>query len=46
MSLTAMPDSRISLAVPPVEMSSTPNVDSLRANSTNPVLSVTLRIAR
>src|SRR5258708_24925838 len=46
MSLTAMPDSRSSLAVPPVEMSSMPRPESWRPKSTRPVLSVTLRIAR
>src|SRR5271169_1843387 len=46
MSFTATPDSRSSLAVPPVEISSTPNPESLRAKSANPVLSVTLRMAR
>src|SRR6266704_1795452 len=46
MSFTAMLESRNNLAVPPVEMSSTPIAASLRANSTNPVLSVTLRMAR
>src|SRR5580700_9364751 len=46
MSLTAMPESRSSLAVPPVEMSSTPRPESWRAKPTNPVLSVTLRTAR
>src|ERR1019366_8408437 len=35
-----------SLAVPPVETSSTPNSASLRAKSTSPDLSVTLRMAR
>src|ERR1700723_6285 len=45
-SFTAMPESRSSLAVPPVEISSTPSLESLRANSTSPVLSVTLRMAR
>src|ERR1019366_10617398 len=33
-------------AVPPVETSSTPNAASLRAKSTSPDLSVTLRMAR
>src|SRR5271166_6424574 len=46
MSLTAMPESRSSLAVPPVEMSSMPSAASLRAKATSPVLSVTLRRAR
>src|SRR5271157_1911810 len=41
-----MPESRSSLAVPPVETSSTPNAASLRAKSTSPDLSVTLRMAR
>ena len=46
MSFTLTPESRNSLAVPPVEISSTPIPASLRANSTSPVLSVTLRMAR
>src|ERR1700719_1347284 len=46
MSWTGIPESRSSLAVPPVEISSTPIAESLRANSASPVLSVTLRIAR
>src|SRR5450631_4490446 len=46
MSFTAMPESRNSLAVPPVETSSTPKATSLRAKSTSPDLSVTLRMAR
>src|SRR3954468_13105943 len=46
MSLTAIPESRRSLAVPPVEISSTPISESLRAKSAKPVLSVTLGIAR
>ena len=46
MSLTAMPESRSSLAVPPVETSSMPRPESWRAKSTSPVLSVTLRMAR
>src|SRR6185437_13399335 len=46
MSLTLTPESRSSLAVPPVETSSTPITASLRAKSATPVLSVTLRIAR
>src|SRR5271156_874303 len=41
-----MPESRSSLAVPPVEMSSMPRLESVRAKSTRPVLSVTLRMAR
>ena len=41
-----MPESRNNLAVPPVEMSSTSMPARLRANSTKPVLSVTLRMAR
>src|ERR1035438_3765892 len=45
-SLTAMPESRNSFAVPPVEMSSIPWPESWRAKSTKPVLSVTLRMAR
>src|SRR6202167_4177562 len=45
-SLTAMRESRRSLAVPPVEMSSMPRSASCRAKSTRPVLSVTLRMAR
>ena len=46
MSFTLIPESRSSFAVPPVEISSTPRPASLRANSTSPVLSVTLRMAR
>ena len=46
MSFTVTPESRNSFAVPPVEISSTPMPASLRANSTSPVLSVTLRMAR
>src|SRR5258706_15540323 len=46
MSLTGMPESRNSFAVPPVETSSTPKAISLRANSSSPDLSVTLRMAR
>src|SRR5439155_23813125 len=46
MSFTRMPESRSSFAVPPVEISSTPKPARLRAKSTNPVLSVTLRMAR
>ena len=46
MSFTAMPESRSSLAVPPVETSSTSIAASRRAKSTSPVLSVTLKIAR
>jgi hypothetical protein len=34
------------LAVPPVEINSTPNLESSRAKSARPVLSVTLRMAR
>lgn len=46
MSLTAMPDSRSRRAVPPVETNFTPMPASLRANSTTPLLSVTLNMAR
>src|SRR6266853_1527294 len=46
MSFTRTPESRNSLEVPPVEISSTPRPASLWANSTSPVLSVTLRMAR
>src|SRR5262245_31717756 len=45
-SRTGIPVWRKSLAVPPVEISSTPKSDSLRAKSAKPVLSVTLRTAR
>src|SRR4051794_2709343 len=45
-SFTATPFSRSNFAVPPVEISSTPRPASLRAKSTSPVLSVTLRRAR
>src|ERR1035441_4450620 len=45
MSLTARPASRSARAVPPVDTSSTPKPDSTWANSTRPVLSVTLNNA-
>src|SRR5690242_8969736 len=46
MSLTLRPASRSVRAVPPVEISSTPKPASALANSTSPVLSVTLSRAR
>src|SRR5882762_226067 len=46
MSLTLMPASRSSFAVPPVETSSTSMAARCLANSTRPVLSVTERMAR
>src|SRR4029077_12715005 len=46
MSCTAMPESRSSLAVPPVDTNSMPRRESCRAKSTRPDLSVTLRMAR
>src|SRR5579864_2877453 len=46
MSFTGMLESRSSLAVPPVEKSSTFIVTKRLAKTTMPVLSVTLRIAR
>src|SRR5882724_13557909 len=46
MSLTEIPASRRSLAVPPVETSSTSIEARCLANSTRPVLSVTERMAR
>src|SRR5947209_2006781 len=46
MSCTLMPESRNSLAVPPVETNSMPSRESCRAKSTKPDLSVTLRMAR
>src|SRR5947199_909026 len=45
-SCTGRPFSRSSLAVPPVEMSSTPSTERRRAKSARPVLSVTERMAR
>ena len=45
-SLTAMPAAAIALAVPPVEISSMPALDSAAANSTSPVLSDTDSSAR
>ncbi len=44
--LDRKPASRSAFAVPPVETSSTPKPASARANSTRPVLSVTLSSAR
>src|SRR3972149_5120560 len=45
-SRTFTPESRSSLAVPPVERISTPRAESPRTNSTTPVLSCTLTRAR
>ena len=45
-SVTSSPASRKALAVPPVEMSSTPCAERPRAKSTRPVLSLTERSAR
>jgi hypothetical protein len=46
MSFTASPASRRALAVPPVEINSTPAAARVRANSTRPVLSETESNAR